>query len=324
VETRHLAVLRLLGRLEFVQTPIIARLLYRGASLRTAQRELQYLAAEHLIWSTTVSWGTLPAPTRTGTTTPPPKPPLVWGLTTAGRTLLASLGAEHDEQALQGLRCRDPRGKPVPQITLRHDLQASWWCAAVLCDIQRSPWCHSVFVQVEFVSHERQRIDALVVLRINPTTPRPEVGTIPWFDGTPKRPDEIEVRLALEIDRGTEQLTTLLEKGICYRDLHAQGVYSTLVGGPVLPVFVVPTMRRAGQIATEWQDAWPDGWGVIAPLDRADHPEHGPLWGTYKSMRKAQSGQKTPLLTAIQVGSGGTVTFQPVMALEQWLQGKAW
>jgi hypothetical protein len=318
IDHRRVATLRLLGRLEFMPTNHLWHLAFPGKGRRWVQLTLTAMEKEGLIWRVRVPYRTLAQPKGQ---TLPPRNPDVWGLTNDGRTLLETLEVEHDKRSLEGLRCRDPRGRPVSTITLKHDLQASWWCASLLFEIKRNAFVQSVFVQVEYVSHESQRIDAMVVLRISPTRRRIDIGPIPWFDGSYRREDEHEVRIALEIDRGTEPLKTLLEKGIAYRDLTAQGVYSRNLGGPVMPVFVVPTMTRAGQIAREWQTAWEDGWGVITPLSQASHPQHGVLWGTYKSMRKGEKGAAVPLLTGLVLDARGQVTFHPVMELDDWKQG---
>jgi hypothetical protein len=273
------------------------------------------LLGHELIWRTRVPLTARMEPEAAGRRRPPLKSPFVYGLTPRGKALLDTLEIEHDQRSLDGLRCRDPQERVVSPNTIAHDLQAAWWCASLLLEVQRSPWCHSVFVQVEFTVHARQRFDALVILRLNPTTPRATVGRIPWFDGTPRRPDEVEVRLALEIDRGTEPLPILLQKAVAYRDLTASGVYHQAFGGPVLPVFLVPTARRAGQIAREWQAAWPDGWGVISLVRAADHPEHGTLWGDYRGLCDSAP---TPLLTALVQEASGRIWLQPVFTLAQW------
>jgi hypothetical protein len=318
MDQRKVAMLRLLGRLEFLPTDYLWKLVTPDAGRRWVQLILTAMEKEGLVWRTRVPHRTLP---HKDGTTPPPRNPDVWGMTTEGRMLLETLEVEHDQRSLDGLRYRDPRGRPVSSMTLKHDLQASWWCASMLFEAQRNAFVQSVFVQVEYVSHERQRIDAMVVLRITPKRRRADIGTIPWFDGSYRRQDEIEVRLAIEIDRGTEPLKTLLEKAVTYRDLTAEGVYTRALGGSVMPVFVVPTMTRAGQIAREWQDAWEEGWGVISPLNQASHPRHGVLWGTYKSMRAGDKGAVVPLLTSLALNAKGQVVLEPVMSLEQWQTG---
>ncbi len=69
-------------------------------------------------------------------------------------------------------------------------------------------------MQTEFYPEKSQRIDALVILRLSPEHPRPveEVGSLPFFDGSDRKEGEIDIRLALEVDKGTEELKVLLEK----------------------------------------------------------------------------------------------------------------
>lgn len=316
VVERQITTLRLLGRLEVMRTAQIRRLVYPDMSARGMGKQLATLLGHRLVWRTRVH---LEERVDVGDRKAPPvTPPYVYGLTTPGKALLDTLEVEHDQRSLDGLRAREPTEELVTPNAIAHDLQASWWCSSLLLEVQRSPWCHSVFVQVEFTVHPRQRFDALVILRLNLSTPRPSVGRIPWFDGTPRRPDEVEVRLALEVDRGTEPLPILLQKAVAYRDLTAGGVYSQAFGGPVLPVVIAPNNRRAGQIAREWQTAWPDGWGVISVVRACDHPEHGTLWGDYRGMC---DGAPLPLLTALAPDTRGRVRPQSVASLERWRQG---
>jgi len=320
LDQRTIAALRLLGRLEFVQTPILRRLVYRDIPERTMYHSLDALLAQGLVWRTDVRWQSLPGPARAGRRQPPPRLPHIWGLTPRGRDLLATLEIEHDDLALQGLRTHHPRDQ-VSTITLRHDLVAAWWCAALLDALRMHPWLRSIFCQVEFVSHERQRIDALMLVRLCPDRPRPSAdltGDIPWFAGESRQPGEIELRWALEVDRGTESLPILMEKAVTYRDLHADGIYTRLLGGPVLPVFLVPDSVRAGKIAREWQTGWHDGWGVIAPLEQADDADAGPLWGTYRSMRAGEKGAALPLLSRLRVTELGAVVTAPPPPRAAW------
>ena len=322
-EETTIAVLRLLGRLEVVHTPILQALLFHQVSRRTMYTRLEELRTQRLIWTERVSWYRTPRSGRQRGVRPPPPPkqPQVWGLTQRGRDVLGDMGAEPDERSLAALKIRDLRQKPLSALTIAHDLLAAWWCAAILVPVRDNTLVRSIFCQVEFVSHARQRMDALMVLRLRregSVRSATEVGTIPWFDGSDRHPDEPEIRLALEIDRGTEQLTTLLDKSICYRDLHKDGTYARTLGGPVMPVFVVPTWRRAGQIASEWQHGWHRGWGLIATTTSADHAEDGPLWGEYKSLREGDQGQRMPVLTRLVVNALGEVSFVPAVTQAVW------
>jgi hypothetical protein len=154
-----------------------------------------------------------------------------------------------------------------------------------------------------------------VIIRVT-RTPQPiDPARWPWFDGTPRRADEIDIRLALEIDRGTESLPVLLGKGATYRDLHAQGTYNQAFGGPVLPVFLAPTPRRVAQIAREWRDIWPQGWGVISTPRSAAFP-HGVLWGDYRTLTEAQP---FPLLSIADPHPvTNAVRWTPLCTQELW------
>jgi hypothetical protein len=201
----------------------------------------------------------------------------------------------------------------------------SWRVLNVVLEAARNRLCRQIYAQVEFISEERQRIDALVILRFSPLRPRKaeDIGPIPWFDGTPRADDEIDIRLALEVDRGTEELMVLLKKGAAYRDLTLDGIYTQLLGGPVLPVFLVQTdkphltVKRARQIATEYRHIWPGGWGVISTPAVVAHKEAGALWGKYHTL--ANDVPFFPL-TELRVASDGRVSFVPVCDLDTWLE----
>jgi ParB/RepB/Spo0J family partition protein len=118
-------------------------------------------------------------------------------------------------------------------------------------------------------------------------------GHIPWYDGFASSPRMWWEWFALEVDRGTEPLKVLLGKGTVYRDMTVSNTYRRHFGGDLLPVFLAPTTRRAGQIAREWNAAWvdkrgnslPSAKGVIATINRSEHPDYGPLWGEYSLLR---------------------------------------
>ncbi|MBX0330070.1 replication-relaxation family protein [Oscillochloris sp. ZM17-4] len=310
LEARQVALLRLLGRIELADRAIIAQTIYQGYGASTLKRDLLALYTHRLIWRA-------PAPPTLRALTPANHGSTgrvggrrrhVYGLSHEGLALLDQLEVEPDPRSLAGLKARDARGRYPSPSTLGHDLQVAWWCASLLEGLRRLPWCHSVFCQCEFVVSERQRIDAMVVARFDLTTPRADMETLPWFDGTPLRPGQVERRWALELDTGTEALPVLLRKFVCYRDHHADGVYAQIFGGPLLLVLLVQTPRRAGQLATEFQAAWPDGWGLVSLPHAADHPAHGALWGQYRRLRDSQAqallaglpDDPAPLLTLAQ------------------------
>jgi hypothetical protein len=312
----HAELLRLLGRLEVMTTRQIRSMVYPRVPRSTFYGYLQRLVDEELIYRTKARFGML---YRSGATAPPLKHPYIYGLTPAGRDFLDSAQAEVDEGTLSQLKVRDPRVKRLSASNLAHDLQVSWWCSALIEELRRNRFCTRLLVQVEFVAHETQRIDALVIARFSTKFPREAGGGIPWFDGTTRLADEGEIRLALEVDRGTEPLRVLMEKGRAYRNLTADGVYTRRLGGAVIPVFLVPTARRARQIAAEWRHVWPEGWGVISTPPAADHPQHGTLWGRYLTLSNLR--QTLPLMTEVAGGQLDKPEFRTLFTLEQWQRG---
>jgi len=315
---QSVAVLRLLGRLEYALTPYIWSLLYApvGLSEKTMYRQLNALYDLGYVWRIKANLNPRTRNTsrpgeRVGKeereTKTPLKSPHVWGLTPEGKNFLWLQEVEPDEKSLEGLKTRDRRAPKVPLATLTHDLQAAWWCCGVIREAMNCYLLDSIYVQVEYISLTRgqrgddgmgQRIDALVGLRFDPDRDpqkgRHTPGVIPWYDGFPRTERQWWEWFALEVDRGTEALKVLLGKATVYRDMSESDVYRSQLDGDLLPVFLVPARRRAGQIAREWQDAWPTGKGVIATPQQAEHPEHGTLWGEYNLLRDGKV--KRPLL----------------------------
>jgi hypothetical protein len=245
----------------------------------------------------------------------------VYGLSDDAKALLETLDVEHDPLTRERLVSRDPRGRKPDTRTMSHDIQVSWFCTNVLLAASRNRYCRQLYVQTEFYSEKRQRIDALIMLRLSPDHPRDagDVIGIPFFDGTARRPGEIDIRLALEIDKGSEELKVLLEKIEKYRDLTQLGVYDQTIGGPLLMVFVVQTPRRAGQLARQFKDLWPSGWGVVATPQSANNLKAGVLWGRYKSLA---SGEPFDLLTQLIPNVNGQMQFFSAISCEEWIDAE--
>jgi hypothetical protein len=319
LDTRQLALLRLLGRIEVAHSTIIGQAIYRDHSATTCKRDLLHLHEHRLIWRTAAPpTARALAPTAQGRTgRVGGRRRYVYGLSHEGKSVLEQLDAEPDARSLAALKSRDARGRYPSPSTLGHDLQVAWWCASVLEGLRRLPWCHSVFCQTEFVVSERQRMDAALVARFDMRSSRLDLAQLPWLDGTPLRPGQVELRWALELDTGTEAIPVLLRKFVCYRDHHADGVYAQIFGGPVQLVLLVQTERRAGLLATEFQRAWPEGWGLVSlpQAGAADHPAHGALWGVYRQLRDSQV---QPLLCALAAGPDGRAEARELLTLAQW------
>ena len=318
VDAEEVALLRILGRLELMTLTQIQQAVYPSYTTRGVQKRLQQLLRDDLLWR--VQTRLVAANHAAEFAKVRKQAAFAYGLSDYGKELLNTLEVEHDPLTLNRLVSRDPKGRKPDLRTLSHDLQVSWWCLNVILDAAENRHCRKIYVQTEFYPEKSQRIDALIILRLSPDRPRPieDMGAIPFFDGTSPQPGEIDVRFALEVDKGTEELKVLLEKAARYRDLHRAGVYTATLGGPVLPVFLVQTPRRAAQIAREFQDIWPSGWGVTGTPFSANSQRDGVLWGKYKTLTSAQPYD---LLTNMLVDPHGRVQFFPAVSREEWRSG---
>ncbi len=319
IALRDIHLLRLLGRLEYLTTTHIRRMVYPDMHGSMVFRRLKSLANQGVIWSEKVAYAVL-EDTDSEPLDKPMKLPLIWMLTPLGRDTLADADVEHDARSVHGLKTHDPAVK-LPQLNLTHDLAVSSWLASLIQAVRGNAFCQSMFAQVEFITTPEQRLDALVILRITPGKRREVTHEIPWYAGEPRQPGEVEVRLALEMDRDTEAVKVIGGKAKIYRDLTGTGVYTELFGGPVLPIFIAPYIERMRDIAASWTSVWPDTWGVISTLEASYQSRYGTLWGNY--VRLNQRRTVLPLLSEIRVDSRGVVQIVRVMSLEQWEQGYA-
>lgn len=291
---RWAAVLQLLGRLEFVGTRWVERLLFPDRSRWTAWRTLEILHTEGLVWRTPIDVWKLPGAVRGMEGTPVRQPPYVYGLTVAGRDWLAAQYAEPDPSILETFVVRDYVKPEVKPTQLAHDLLVVDWCVSVIDHARRCPLIGGIRCQLEYISaqDERgqayQRFDALLALTFDGSLPKQQQRAgwqIPWESRTlPDDASRMTIRFACELDRGTEKLSTLMEKAMMYAQLTRSGHYDATLGGPVLPVVIAPPGRRGAQIAREWADGWPNGVGVVSSFGRAKHPRYGALWGHYYAM----------------------------------------
>ncbi len=318
LDEREVLLMRLLGRLDLLTLTQIQQAVYPTYTVRGVQKRLHYLLDDDLIWR--VQTRLVAANHAAEYAKVRKQGAFAYGLSDQGKELLNTLEVEHDPLGFARLVSRDPKGRKPDLRTLSHDLQVSWWCLNVILDAAENRYCRKIYVQTEFYPEKSQRIDALIILRLSPDHPRAaeDVGPIPFFDGTAIQPGEIDVRLALEVDKGTEELKVLLEKSGKYRDLHKVGIYTATLGGPVLPVFLVQTARRAAQIAREFQDIWPTGWGVVGTPMSVNSVRDGVLWGTYKTLTNAAPYD---LLTHMIVERQGRVQYFPTLSREEWRNG---
>lgn len=291
---RDVAILRLLGRLEFVTTAMLKPLIAPDVSRHALWARLKRLLGAGYIWRQTVSMAQVQPREAGGRALPPPKAPAVYGLTPEGLELLKMLDVESSDVVYASLQTRDRRAPNVPQAQITHDLLVASWCASAIDGARRSRRLDAIHCQVEYVSartpdgREQQRMDALLALVFN-HAPREShapdlLWQVPWSTGEAPHARQQVARYALEVDRGTEPLKVLLAKGLLYRTLTETGHYRQTLGGEVLPVLLVPPGRRAGQIAREWQTSWAGGRGVISTFQKANHAQYGVLWGAYYTL----------------------------------------
>lgn len=315
LDEREVLLLRLLGRLDLMTLTQIQQAVYPTYTARGVQKRLQYLMDDDLLWR--VQTRLVAANHAAEYAKVRKQGAYAYGLADQGKELLNTLEVERDPLTFHRLVSRDPRGRKPDLRTLAHDLQVSWWCLNVILDAAENRYCRSVYVQTEFYPEKSQRIDALIILRLSPDHPRPvaAMGSIPFFDGSELQAGEIDLRFALEVDKGTEELRVLLEKAETYRDLHRAGIYTATLGGPVLPIFLVQTARRAAQIAREFHDIWPTGWGVVATPFSANSGSDGLLWGKYRTLTRAEPFD---LLTHMVVDRQGRVQCFPALSLAEW------
>lgn len=135
---RDIAILRLLGRLEFATTAMLKALIAPDISVPALRERLNRLVKEGRIWRQTVTMDQVQPKEAGGRGQPPPKAPHVYGLTPEGRELLETLDVESSEAVYTALQTRDRRAPNVPQAQLKHDLLVSSWCASVIDGARRS------------------------------------------------------------------------------------------------------------------------------------------------------------------------------------------
>ena len=290
---RQRELLRLLVRLEFVSARHLHALVAPALHSVTFWRWLQTIHQQRLIWRHTVDATRLPGGIGAPNGAPPPRPPILYGLTAQGRAWLEREGVEDDPAVLERAIVRDWKRPELKTGQLAHDLLVVEWCSRALIGLRGAPMPQTVEIVMEYVSataptgQPLQRFDALVRVHVAPgqapgQQDAQNPASIPW--GWASGQGGCCLAWAIEIDRGTEPLVTLLGKAVMYRDLTVSGHYAATLGCTPLPVMVTPTVRRAAQIAREWLDGWPGGRGIVAPVDRLAEELGGVLWGRYKTM----------------------------------------
>lgn len=331
VDARMIEALRFIGRIRYATRPYVYRFIYPDRHPTTAFRALRYLLAHDLLWEVPgrqaefVLGMPVQAPTAHRG-----RRPTIYGLTERGkawlieRELAGDDGVEADERHARVLKARDLARRPLPSRTMSHDMQVAWWLASALTALKYNRWCRSVYVETEFTVTEDQRIDAYLDIRLNLNAPRTDIRTMPWNQGDLPGADDLSVKIALEIDNGTEAPRVIYLKGWAYANLTYNRVYDWLFRGPIMPVFIAPTVERKATIMHEFAQIWPLNWGICATSKRCHSPLGGTLWGVYHRMNELpldQPPEELGPLSLLSHSPDRTVSWRPAITDAQWVLG---
>jgi hypothetical protein len=213
-------------------------------------------------------------------------------------------------------RSIDPADLDLPQ-----ELLTASWCASVLDHARRTPQCVGMQCYTQVVTARDgetplQTLSAYVLLAFDPRQQRftREPWELPWLDGAPAAHLRT-VRLALLTDIGTMALPTLIQELRVFPRLAMQGGYRTLFGEVPRPVVLTVPGNRAREVFLACRDSLAVGelpaeqrarlepalqqtlgQLIVASTDKAEHPAHGVLWGSYTQVR---DGQRTHLLSGL-------------------------
>lgn len=312
---RELAVLRVLGRLGPTLGTALHELLFPDQDETTRNRLLTRLTEQKLLWRVFVA-----SSRRDDDGRCLGGPSYAYGLTTEGKETLDFANAEPHDGTYGRLLARSRQAPSAPSTpNLMLDVYISSWCASLLDQVRRVPSLVGVHVQRRFAVIDKtdktlQTIGAVIILAFDKTTKTfDQYGwELPWLSlGT--TPDSWTYqRLALEIDTGQTPLRTLFDLARMYQRLTDANAYSQLFGGPVRPVIITPSGRRARGVAEIWSGAWPNSPTLLSTYERTDHPVYGPLWGEYRSIATLPSTETTLLSQVL-----GTVAQWPALS-SQW------
>lgn len=283
---RELAVLRLLGRLGMVMGQTIRDLVCPDLHAASCRRMLRAMAARRVIWKASV-------PNLNDAGRAQGRAPHVYGLTDDGRQLLDTFGAEPHDGTFERLIYRSKQAPAPPALaSLVAETYLSDWCASLLDQVRRTPMLAGVHVQRRYAVTATdgtllQTIGAVIVLAFDPelTTFDRAAWTIPWITDGAVSPAWRVVRLALEVDPGVMALRSIFEMAQTYQRLSTDGTYQRLLGGPLRPVLVTPSGRRARAVADVWMGAWEGSPAILSSVDRTCHAHFGVLWGEYMALK---------------------------------------
>ncbi len=311
--------LRLLGRLEMMTLPQIQHGVYPTYSVRGVQQRLEYLLADDLLWR--VQTRMVAANHAASYTRVRKQGAYAYGLSDQGKELLNTLDVERDPLTFARLVSRDPKGRKPDLRTLSHDLQVSWWCLNVILAAAQNRGCRKIYVQTEFYPEKSQRIDALVILRLSPDSPAPGRRRC-WVAPVLRRQRPQAPGISMSAWR-LRWIKAPRSSRCCWRRPRNTATCIRWASTPprsagqLLPVFLVQTPRRAAQIATEFQDIWPAGWGVVGTRS-ASTAARACCGVSIRASRRRSRSSCSPIWSWTR---SGRVQCFPAISREAWRDG---
>ncbi|MBM7843786.1 replication-relaxation family protein [Herpetosiphon giganteus] len=200
---------------------------------------------------------------------------------------LTPLGWEIVKQAFPTLEEGSERLAPTmfnPQHQAEHQIEYAEVITSLIQSLSYVPGIvgMSSYIEMDLGPTARPRADGIVVVRrwADATLPDCERSSMyPWL-GLGQQPGQIDQLSAIEIDRGTEELSIITGKANSYRELYRSRYWEGRYSWPLI-AFTVPTERRKRAVLDAWEIGWPGSQLLIATID--DVRESGvlaPIWTT--------------------------------------------
>jgi len=227
-----------------VSTAHIQRLWLPQTSLRPVQRLIQNLRQEELIEPR--YWYGLPPRPRA----PPIRRGRLWALTKSGRRLIH----EHDQYPLRRSPARHRR-------LMDHDVMTTEIIVRIV-ELGRAAGLSGLYIEREARVDPllpRPVMDALIITRTGGDFAH--TNLVPWTKDA-KVVGEQRRRYALENDRDSEPIATIIGKAIAYQQAGTPAWVERYGDFPV-PMWVVPGEARLQAIMRAWQSAWLQGKWII-------------------------------------------------------------
>ena len=208
---------------------------------------------------------------------------------------LTTLGWEIVKQAFPTLEEGIERLAPTmfnPQHQAEHQIEYAEVITSLIQSLTYVPGIvgMSSYIEMDLGPTARPRADGIVVVRrwADATQPDCERSSMyPWL-GLGQQPGQLDQLYAIEIDRGTEELSIITGKAQSYRELYRSRYWEGRYSWPLI-AFTVPSERRKRAVLDAWEIGWPGSQLLIAIID--DVRALGvlaPIWTT----QYTQQGQR--------------------------------